>query len=152
DVGTVKPTSGGRAGEPLFGIDTPTLNGVWESAPYLHDGSAATLRDVLTTQNAEDRHAFTSELSPQELDQLVSYVQQLDGTLDPTDEPPANGGSSAGGSSSGGGAGMPTAGNTVSAGKSGGCTLGGAPSSDSRAEWLLLALAGALLARVRRRA
>jgi YVTN family beta-propeller protein len=152
DVGTLKPTSGARGGQPLLGIDTPTLNGVWETAPYLHDGSAATLRDVLTTQNAEDRHAFTSELSPQELDQLVSYVQQLDGTIDPSDEPVPMGGSGAGGSSGGGGAGVPTGGNTASAGKSGGCTLGGVPSSDSRAEWLLLALAGAFLARARRRA
>lgn len=98
DVGTLKPTSGQRGGEPLLGIDTPTLNGVWETPPYLHDGSAATLRDVLTTANAEDRHAFTSQLSEQELNQLVSYVQQLDGTLDPADDP-ASGGSSAGGTS-----------------------------------------------------
>ncbi len=37
--------SGTRAGETLFGIDTPTLLGVWETPPYLHDGSAPTLRD-----------------------------------------------------------------------------------------------------------
>ncbi|WP_437278624.1 PKD domain-containing protein [Sorangium sp. So ce375] len=82
DVGTVKASSGMRAGEPLFGIDTPTLNGVWETAPYLHDGSAPTLRDVLVTANAEDRHAFTSALSEAELAQLIAYVQQLDGTVD----------------------------------------------------------------------
>ncbi|MCA9713549.1 MAG: PKD domain-containing protein, partial [Myxococcales bacterium] len=40
DVGTLKPSSGGRLGGPLLGIDTPTLNGVWETGPYLHDGSA----------------------------------------------------------------------------------------------------------------
>lgn len=152
DVGTLKRTSGARAGEPLFGIDTPTLNGVWESAPYLHDGSAATLRDVLTTQNPEDRHAFTSELSAQELDQLVSYMQQLDGTIDPSDEPMPSGGSSAGGSGSGGGAGMLMAGGAGGTGKSGGCALGGAPRPDARGQWLLLALAGALVARARRRA
>jgi YVTN family beta-propeller protein len=72
DVGTLKPTSGTRGGEPLLGIDTPTLNGVWETAPYLHDGSAATLLDVLTTANPEDQHAFTSGLTEQELAQLVS--------------------------------------------------------------------------------
>ena len=63
DVGTLKQSSGMRGGEPLLGIDTPTLNGVWETPPYLHDGSAATLRDVLTTANADERHAFTSGLS-----------------------------------------------------------------------------------------
>ncbi|WP_437643418.1 PKD domain-containing protein [Sorangium sp. So ce362] len=82
DVGTVKASSGMRAGEPLFGIDTPTLNGVWETAPYLHDGSAPTLRDVLVTANPEDRHAFTSALSEAELGQLIAYVQQLDGAVD----------------------------------------------------------------------
>ena len=51
DVGTITPLSGSRAGGPLLGFDTPTLLGVWETAPYLHDGSAPTLRDVLTTKN-----------------------------------------------------------------------------------------------------
>ena len=40
DIGTLKPTSGSRLGGPLLGIDTPTLRGVWTTAPYLHDGSA----------------------------------------------------------------------------------------------------------------
>src|SRR5690349_8463178 len=52
DVGTIKASSGKRLGGTLTGIDTPTLKGVWDTAPYLHDGSAATLLDVLTTQNA----------------------------------------------------------------------------------------------------
>ena len=46
DVGTLRTTSGHRLGGPLLGIDTPTLRGVWASAPYFHDGSAATLEDV----------------------------------------------------------------------------------------------------------
>lgn len=46
DVGTRRTTSGQRLGAPLAGIDTPTLLGVWDTAPYLHDGSAATLDDV----------------------------------------------------------------------------------------------------------
>src|SRR6185295_6139849 len=46
DVGTIKPSSGKRLGGPLTGIDTPTLKGVWETAPYLHDGSASTLADI----------------------------------------------------------------------------------------------------------
>lgn len=152
DVGTLKASSGQRGGEPLLGIDTPTLNGVWETAPYLHDGSAATLRDVLTSQNLEDRHAFTSELSEQELDQLVSYVQQLDGTPDPDDEPPAMGGSGAGGSSGSSGTagtGMLTAGTGTGGGDSGGCSLG--PRRDGHGAWLLLGLAATLLLRGRRR-
>lgn len=46
DVGTLRSTSGRRLGAPLTGIDTPTLLGVWDTAPYFHDGSAATLDDV----------------------------------------------------------------------------------------------------------
>ena len=66
-----------------MGIDTPTLLGVWETAPYLHDGSAPTLRDVLTTANANDDHAFVSELMPAQIDQLVAYLQQIDNELPP---------------------------------------------------------------------
>jgi RoxA-like, cytochrome c-like len=39
---------------------TPTLVELWRTAPYLHDGSAATVRDVLTTRNAHDQHGKTS--------------------------------------------------------------------------------------------
>ncbi|MEO7793157.1 MAG: Ig-like domain-containing protein, partial [Thermoanaerobaculia bacterium] len=48
DVGTLRTTSGGRLGEPLTGIDTPTLVGLWTQSRFLHDGSAATLDSVFT--------------------------------------------------------------------------------------------------------
>src|SRR5262245_21318825 len=102
DVGTITEDSGTRAGEPLFGIDTPTLLGVWETAPYLHDGSAPTLRDVLTSKNPDDLHGFVSALSPEELDELVAYVEQIDNELPvrrlPFDPPEPDGGAGAGGS------------------------------------------------------
>jgi hypothetical protein len=79
DVGTITANSGMRAGQPLIGIDSPTLLGVWETPPYLHDGSAPTLRDVLTTNNATDLHGYVSSLVPGQLDQLIAYVLQLDG-------------------------------------------------------------------------
>jgi cytochrome c peroxidase len=78
DVGTLQPSSGSRSGKALLGIDTPTLLGVWETAPYLHDGSAATLRDVLVGKNPNDQHGFVSALTPAEVDQLVDFLQQLD--------------------------------------------------------------------------
>src|SRR5215510_7105585 len=81
DVGTMKPSSGNRSGKLLLGIDTSTLLGVWETAPYLHDGSAPTIRDVLTTANPRDEHGFTSSLSAKELDQLVAFVLQIDNEL-----------------------------------------------------------------------
>jgi len=83
DVGTIKASSGKRSGGALLGIDTPTLLGIWETAPYLHDGSAATLRDVLTTANPKDEHGFVSSLTSEQVDQLVAYLQQLDSELAP---------------------------------------------------------------------
>ena len=76
DVGTVRPHSGQGSGAPLsgIGIETPTLLGVWETAPYLHDGSAASLRDVLDNP----RHGDTTQLSAAEKDQIVAFVQQLE--------------------------------------------------------------------------
>lgn len=60
---------------PFF--DTPTLRGLLKTAPYLHDGSADSLRAVLTTSNSEDLHGFTSQLSEGELDDLVSFLESL---------------------------------------------------------------------------
>lgn len=57
--------------------DTPTLLGVYRSAPYLHDGSAATLRELLTTANSDDQHGVTSDLSDSEVDDLVIFLKSL---------------------------------------------------------------------------
>jgi YVTN family beta-propeller protein len=97
DVGTMTELSGSRLGGELTGIDTPTLLGIWQTAPYLHDGSAPTLLDVLTTRNPADQHGVTSDLSSTELEQLVAYLQQIDHGLPVVDltlpgEPAAEGG------------------------------------------------------------
>lgn len=80
DVGTLKPSSGKRMTDTLEGLDTPTLQGVWATAPYLHDGSAATLMDVIDGRNPEGRHGKASQLTKQEKDDLVEYLLQIDGT------------------------------------------------------------------------
>jgi len=72
DVGTATPDE--RLG-PAY--DTPTLHGLWASAPYLHDGSAATLYDVLTTANPADRHGVTSHLTEAELADLIAFMLAL---------------------------------------------------------------------------
>lgn len=82
DVGTLGPGSGQRLGAPLTGLDTPSLHGLWRSPPYLHDGSAATLLEVLTVRNPDDLHGVTSMLDDGELAALVAYLQCLDGELD----------------------------------------------------------------------
>jgi hypothetical protein len=78
DVGTLKPSAGHRLADTLMGFDTPTLKGVWETPPYLHDGSAPTLLDVISGANAGDEHGKTSHLTAKQKDQLVAFLQQLD--------------------------------------------------------------------------
>jgi cytochrome c peroxidase len=56
---------------------TPTLIEVWRTAPYLHDGSAATLRDVVLTHNAGDQRGHTSQLTTNEVDDLVWYLKSM---------------------------------------------------------------------------
>jgi YVTN family beta-propeller protein len=58
-------------------FDTPTLVELWRTAPYLHDGSAITLRDVLVRMNPHDRHGKTSHLTPRQLDDLEAYLLSL---------------------------------------------------------------------------
>ena len=58
-------------------FDTPTLRELWRTAPYLHDGSAATIRDVLTTRNPKDEHGKTSQLTAQQIDDLAEYLLSL---------------------------------------------------------------------------
>ncbi|MEM7384375.1 MAG: PKD domain-containing protein, partial [Verrucomicrobiota bacterium] len=71
NVGTIKSSSGNRLGATLTGFDTPTLRGVWNGAPYLHDRSAATLAAAL---NAHNNVSLTST----ERNNLVAYLQQID--------------------------------------------------------------------------
>lgn len=58
-------------------IDTPTLRFLYDSAPYLHDGSAPDLLAVLTSANPADEHGFTAQLSLQELEDLIAYLLAL---------------------------------------------------------------------------
>jgi YVTN family beta-propeller protein len=71
DVGTGDAEDTGRP------FDTPTLHEVWRTAPYLYDGRAATLHDVFTKFNKNDKHGVTSKLSKQDLDALILYVNAL---------------------------------------------------------------------------
>lgn len=58
-------------------FDTPTLIGVYRMGPYLHDGRAKTLRDVLTTCNPGDQHGKTSHLKPNEVEDVVAFLKSL---------------------------------------------------------------------------
>ena len=72
DVGTQT-----RGDKPSDKFDTPTLVECWRTAPYLHDGSAATMREVLTTANRNDRHGKTSHLTDRQIEDLVAFLLSL---------------------------------------------------------------------------
>jgi cytochrome c peroxidase len=72
DVGTR-----GQYDRPADIFYTPTLVEVWRTAPYIHDGSAATMMDVLTTRNPDDKHGKTKHLNKQQLEDLAAYVLSL---------------------------------------------------------------------------
>ena len=74
DVGTGNDDESEKMG-PRY--DTPTLLGVYRSAPYLHHGKALTLHDVLTTENKEDKHGVTSHLSETQINDLVEFLKSL---------------------------------------------------------------------------
>lgn len=63
--------------------DTPTLLGIYRSAPYFHDGTAKTLKEVLTIFNQDDQHGKTSHLNDQQIEDLVEYLKAL-----PYEHPP----------------------------------------------------------------
>ncbi len=55
-------------------FDTPALGGVWASAPFFHDGSAATLRDTLYRSGF---HGMGWAMNASEVDDLLAYLQSL---------------------------------------------------------------------------
>jgi YVTN family beta-propeller protein len=80
DVGTGEDDPTEKIG-PKY--DTPTLLGVYHTAPYLHHGKAPSLRDVLTGCNKNDKHGMTSHLNKEEIDDLVEFLKSL-----PYEQPP----------------------------------------------------------------
>ena len=69
DVGTV-----GKFDRPADRFDTPSLIEVWRTAPYLHDGRARTLREVITLFQHDDQHGETSHLTSHQIDDLAEFV------------------------------------------------------------------------------
>jgi cytochrome c peroxidase len=58
-------------------FDNPTCFELWRTAPYLHDGSAVSLMDMLTTLNKDNKHGNTSQLSDDDRKALVAYLLSL---------------------------------------------------------------------------
>ncbi|WP_139492010.1 cytochrome D1 domain-containing protein [Brevibacillus dissolubilis] len=80
DVGNPKGDGRGHYQNPRKPgfFDTPTLRGVWATAPYLHDGSAQTIYDVLVTRNTAGKHGNVQGLSKDEIEALVEYVNSIE--------------------------------------------------------------------------
>lgn len=87
DVGTLGPGAGSRLGGPLAGIDVPTLIGLWNGAPYYHDGSAPTLRGVFRGRAGTLEAQLTAQLDDAQLADLMAYLRSLDAT-EPEPPPP----------------------------------------------------------------
>jgi cytochrome c peroxidase len=59
-------------------FDTPALRGLWDSAPYLHDGSAATLEDAVAAMLTPAAAGGSAPPpSPNDLHALVEYLRSL---------------------------------------------------------------------------
>jgi DNA-binding beta-propeller fold protein YncE/mono/diheme cytochrome c family protein len=65
----------GRDKDTLF--VTPTLVEIWRTAPYLFDGRAATMKDVLIKFNKDNKHGVTSDLTDQQINDLVEFILSL---------------------------------------------------------------------------
>jgi mono/diheme cytochrome c family protein len=65
------PTHAERSATKMY--RTTPLRALWQHAPYFHDGSAATLKDVVQRYD----QAFGLDLSPAEMADLVEYLKSL---------------------------------------------------------------------------
>lgn len=72
DVGTVTPDE--RIGPDY---DTPSLRGLYDSAPYFHDGSAATLYETLTFPSLGGEHDVSDLLNDTEIQDLIAFLLAL---------------------------------------------------------------------------
>ena len=58
-------------------FDIPQLDRVYERPPYLHSGEALSLEEIWTMYNASDKHGVTSNMSKEDLNDLVEFLKTL---------------------------------------------------------------------------
>jgi cytochrome c peroxidase len=58
-------------------FDTPHLNNILYSPPYLHDGRAATLEEIWTIYGKTEQHGSVNDLTKTKLNDLVEYLKSL---------------------------------------------------------------------------
>jgi YVTN family beta-propeller protein len=71
DVGTL------AASDDSILFDTPHLNNVIYSTPYLHDGRAASLEEIWTLYGKTEQHGAVNDLNKIQLNDLVEYLKSL---------------------------------------------------------------------------
>jgi cytochrome c peroxidase len=63
-------------GSPYLRWNPPSLRGLWDRGPYLHDGRAATLDDLLRGPHAPEKLGGEA-LTPAERDDLIAFLRSL---------------------------------------------------------------------------
>lgn len=58
-------------------FDTPKLNDIVDTPPYLHDGRARTLEEIWTIYGGEDRHGMVNDMTKQQLNDLIEYLRSI---------------------------------------------------------------------------
>ena len=81
DIGSVK---GAEAGSLDRALDTPTLLGARFTAPYFHDGSLATLKDVVQWFDRQ----YGLKLDANQVSDLTAYLETVGDGKDPSEENP----------------------------------------------------------------
>ncbi|MBE2269944.1 MAG: hypothetical protein IAE80_17030, partial [Anaerolinea sp.] len=68
-------TGAGFSLETTTAFDTPSLRGLWASAPYLHDGVARTLPELFS--RGDPAHNIAGHVTQQQLDDLIAFLLSL---------------------------------------------------------------------------
>lgn len=58
-------------------FDTPHLNNIYASAPYLHDGRAVTLEEIWTIYGEDDKHGYVNDMTKMQLNDLMDYLKSI---------------------------------------------------------------------------
>jgi large repetitive protein len=77
-TGTIVAASGKRLNGTLDGLDTPTLIGLAQTAPYFHDGSAPTIESALSTSSRGAPHDLRPILTTSHIRLIARFLSEID--------------------------------------------------------------------------
>jgi hypothetical protein len=58
-------------------FETPHLNNIYDSAPYLHNGIVPSLEEIWTRFNPYDKHGVTNDMTKDQLNDLIEFLKTL---------------------------------------------------------------------------